>query len=66
MTDKEEILHAIEVSRITTKEAEARVSELVANGRQHVVLEVENMAREVKEQKGLLLWLKAWAQRLHK
>jgi hypothetical protein len=61
MTDKDtkEILQAID-------QAEARVSELVSNGRQHVVIVVENMEREVKEQKGLLLWLKSWAQRLHK
>jgi hypothetical protein len=59
VTDKEEIVQVI-------KEAEARVSELVQNGRQHVVIVVENMASDVKEQKGLLLWLKSWAQRLHK
>jgi hypothetical protein len=57
--DTKEILQAID-------RAEARVSELVSNGRQHVVIVVENMEREVKEQKGLLLWLKSWAQRLHK
>jgi hypothetical protein len=59
VTDKEEIVQVI-------REAEARVSELVLNGRQHVVIVVENMASDVKEQKGLLLWLKSWAQRLHK
>ena len=58
MTDKEEILQAI-------NKLEARVSELVSNGRQHVVVAVEGMASEVKQQTGLLLWLKSWAKRLH-
>lgn len=68
MTDKDtkEILHAIEVARLTTKETETRIAELVNNGRQHVVVAVETMASEVKESKGILLWLKSWAQRLHK
>lgn len=66
MSDKDEILHAIEVSRITTKEAETRISELVNNGRQHYVLAVETIAADVKESKGILLRLWAWAQRLHK
>ena len=67
MTDEDarEILGAIARVQVTQKEIEKRISELVQNGRQHVVIAVEGMASDVKEQKGILLWLKSWAQRLH-
>jgi hypothetical protein len=54
-----EILHAIH-------EAEAHLAELITNSRSHLVIAVENTGADVKEQKGILLWLKSWAQRLHK
>jgi hypothetical protein len=60
------ILDAIAAGHLSTKEAEMRLAELIQNSRQHLVVATESMGSEVKQQRGLLLWLKAWAERLHK
>jgi hypothetical protein len=61
-----EILDAVAKGQLATQEAERRLAELITNSRSHLVVATESMGADVKEQKGILVWLKAWAQRLHK
>lgn len=68
MTDEkkdrtDEVLKAIELNRVTTKEAEIHLAELIQNNRSMEVINIDKVVNDVSEIRRVVNWLKSqWSK----